>query len=100
MDEGCPTWRPRRGDEIHLMSLTVASRFLDLTLTVLNWGREGREKDEGYLTWRPRRGEEILLMSLTVASCFLDLILSVIPARRSDLKCLSIVQKKRREGNQ
>jgi hypothetical protein len=58
------------------------------------------EKYEGCPTWWPRRGDEILLMSLTVASCFLDLILSVIPARRSDLKYLSIVQKKRREGNQ
>jgi hypothetical protein len=77
-------------------SLTVASCFFDLTLPVLNWGREGREKDEGFLTWRPRRGEEILLMSLTVASCFLDLILSVIPARRSDLKYCSQKEKRRK----
>ncbi len=31
-------------------------------------------------------------MSLTVASCFLDLILSVIPARRSDLKYLTLIR--------
>ncbi len=31
-DEGCPTWRPRRGEEIFLMSLTVASCCLKAVL--------------------------------------------------------------------
>ncbi len=32
----CPTWRPRRGEEILLLSLNLASSFLDLILPVLN----------------------------------------------------------------
>jgi hypothetical protein len=42
-DEVCPTWRPRRGDEILLMILTMASCFLGLILPVLYWGREEGE---------------------------------------------------------
>ncbi len=58
------------------MSLTVASCFLDLILSVLEVGR--RKKDEVCPTWRPRRGDEILSMNLTVATCLLDLILPVL----------------------
>ncbi len=35
-DEGCPTWRPRREEEILLLSLNLASSFLDLILPLLN----------------------------------------------------------------
>jgi hypothetical protein len=98
--EGCPIWRPRREEEILLLSITVASWFLDLILPVpFEVGR--REKDEVCPTWWPRRGEEILLMSLTVASCFLDLIIHFLNWGREEGEgwSLSYLEAKKRGGD-